>query len=72
MESSPSDSVMVKDPQERKHEDQWTLEERRPEVKTTSTLNVIISGLALFSDGYNVQISTSCTIENDPLHLKSS
>jgi hypothetical protein len=42
------------------NEEAWDLEETAPEEKKRSgILNVIVSGLALFSDGYNAQISTS-------------
>ncbi|KAJ5114174.1 hypothetical protein N7456_002708 [Penicillium angulare] len=56
MENSPADSVMAKEPREKTQEDLWTLEERQAVTKTSSTLNVFISGTALFSDGYNAQI----------------
>ncbi|KAL2831850.1 major facilitator superfamily domain-containing protein [Aspergillus pseudoustus] len=46
MDVSPSDSVMKKE--DPKHQD--------PIRKSSGVLNVVISGLALFSDGYNAQI----------------
>lgn len=32
-------------------------EQHEPEKKRSGVLNVVVSGLALFSDGYNAQIS---------------
>lgn len=55
MELSPSDSVMkMDDPKEHKDEG-WALEAARPKERS-GILNVIVAGLALFSDGYNAQI----------------
>ena len=57
--ASPSDSVMkMKDPKEQSVAKDWDLEQRDVEVpRRTSVMNVLIAGLALFSDGYNAQIS---------------
>jgi hypothetical protein len=57
MATSPSDSTMKMDPKEVPQPD-WDIEQREPEKKRSGVLNVVISGLALFSDGYNAQIST--------------
>lgn len=61
MQVSPSDSTMkMESSKEPCNEEAWDLEETAPEEKKRSgILNVIVSGLALFSDGYNAQISTS-------------
>lgn len=47
------------------HEEKWELEPQEHTAEDTvapsrksGVLNVVISGLALFSDGYNAQIST--------------
>lgn len=59
MATSPSDSVMkMEDPKEQVSQPDWDIEQREPEKKRSGVLNVVISGLALFSDGYNAQIST--------------
>lgn len=59
MATSPSDSVMkMEDPKEQVSQTNWDIEQREPEKKRSGVLNVAISGLALFSDGYNAQIST--------------
>ncbi|KAJ5907294.1 uncharacterized protein N7473_004210 [Penicillium subrubescens] len=56
MEASPSDSVMkMDDSKEQKQNEDWALEETQPK-KRSGILNVVIAGLALFSDGYNAQI----------------
>ncbi|KAJ5716702.1 hypothetical protein N7493_008613 [Penicillium malachiteum] len=56
MESSPSDSVMKMEDKGPAQQN-WDLEVSQTEKKQTSkVLNIIISGLALFSDGYNAQI----------------
>lgn len=56
MEASPSDSVMKKDAEEHVQTADWDLES--PPVKNRSgVLNTFVAGLALFSDGYNAQIS---------------
>ena len=58
MDASPSDSVMKMDDSKQKaHNEDWDLEEPQPERKRSGVLSVVISGLALFSDGYNAQIS---------------
>ena len=57
MEASPSDSTMKMDAKEQTENADWDLEEHEPEKKRSGMLNVIVSGLALFSDGYNAQIS---------------
>lgn len=44
--------------------DEWDLEQPQPARKSSGILNVVVSGLALFSDGYNAQIS-----EYNPLLL---
>lgn len=64
MENSPVDDSMlkVKDENDSKHDDTWNLEESEPKKKTSSALNVVVAGLALFSDGYNAQISMSSVI----------
>ncbi|KAJ5351022.1 hypothetical protein N7541_008749 [Penicillium brevicompactum] len=35
---------------------EWDIEQREPGKKRSGVLNVVVSGLALFSDGYNAQI----------------
>ncbi|KAJ5948084.1 hypothetical protein N7466_001099 [Penicillium verhagenii] len=55
MENSPADSVMVKKEDIHIQNDSWTLESE-PKKKSSSVLNAVISGSALFSDGYNAQI----------------
>ncbi|KAJ5706574.1 hypothetical protein N7488_006375 [Penicillium malachiteum] len=56
MESSPSDSVMKMEDKGAAQQN-WDLEVAPSEKKQTSkVLNIVISGLALFSDGYNAQI----------------
>lgn len=63
MDASPSDSVMkMDDSKHQAHNENWELEKRQPERKRSGVLNVVVSGLALFSDGYNAQISrwSSC------------
>jgi hypothetical protein len=58
MDTSPSDSVMKMDEsKERSHNESWDVEESQPEQNRSGLLNVVVSGLALFSDGYNAQIS---------------
>ncbi|KAJ5641998.1 hypothetical protein N7490_005998 [Penicillium lividum] len=54
--NSPADSVMKKNPKEEIHDDTWDLEVNESKKKTSGILSVVISGLALFSDGYNAQI----------------
>ncbi|KAJ5988277.1 hypothetical protein N7481_003487 [Penicillium waksmanii] len=58
MQASPSDSIMKMESSKAPcNEEAWDLEETYPEEKKRSgVLNVIVSGLALFSDGYNAQI----------------
>jgi len=57
MDTSPSDSVMkMVDPKQQVSQPDWDIE-RESERKRSGVLNVVISGLALFSDGYNAQIS---------------
>ena len=55
MEPSPSDSVMKMDDHKDHKDESWTLEEAQPKERS-GILNVIVAGLALFSDGYNAQI----------------
>lgn len=63
MENSPVDDSMLKMQDENeKHDDTSNLEESEPKKKTSSALNVVVAGLALFSDGYNAQISMSSVI----------
>jgi len=58
MENSPADSIMkIKDKHNEIHNDTWDLEERETKNKSSGILNVLVAGLALFSDGYNAQIS---------------
>lgn len=61
MEASPNDSIMKNEKAEPVESTNWTLESQDNEqgkVKHRSgVLNVVISGLALFSDGYNAQNS---------------
>lgn len=58
MENSPADSIMkIKDKNNEIHNDTWDLEEREVKKKTSGILTVMVAGLALFSDGYNAQIS---------------
>ena len=57
MESSPNDSIMKMEAKEESHTQNWDLEERQEEKRSSGILNVVVSGLALFSDGYNAQIS---------------
>lgn len=61
MEASSSDSIMKMEGSKAQfNEEAWDLDEAHPEEKKRSgILNVVVSGLALFSDGYNAQISTS-------------
>jgi hypothetical protein len=59
MEASPSDSVMKMEDKHQDRTDQWDLDQPLPARKSSGVLNVVISGIALFSDGYNAQISTS-------------
>jgi hypothetical protein len=60
MDASPSDPCMkMEDPKEQVSQPGWDIEQREPEKKRSGILNVVISGLALFSDGYNAQISAS-------------
>lgn len=63
MADSPNDSIMKADNAEPVEKTNWSLDAQDCEqgkVKTRSgVLNVFISGLALFSDGYNAQISMS-------------
>lgn len=58
MSLSPND-VTMKTTESEKETPQadWDMEQREPEKKRSGVLNVVISGLALFSDGYNAQIS---------------
>jgi hypothetical protein len=59
MENSPADSIMkIKDKNEIQN-DTWDLEERETKKNSSGVLNVLVAGLALFSDGYNAQISMS-------------
>lgn len=61
MEASPDDSIMkMKEPEEQEQSQlqDWELDQRKPGAKQSGVLNVIVSGLALFSDGYNAEIST--------------
>ena len=55
---SPSD-VRMKSTESEKEPPQaeWDIEQREPEKKRSGVLNVVVSGLALFSDGYNAQTS---------------
>lgn len=46
--------MKMDDPKEHKDE-RWALEETQPKERS-GILNVIVAGLALFSDGYNAQI----------------
>lgn len=63
MENSPADSIMkIKDNHNEIHNDTWDLEERETKKKSSGILNVMVAGLALFSDGYNAQISMSSMI----------
>ncbi|KOS40422.1 hypothetical protein ACN38_g8725 [Penicillium nordicum] len=57
MATSPSDSVMkMEDPNDQVSPPNWDIEQREPEKKRSGVLNVVVSVLALFSDGYNAQI----------------
>ncbi|CAI7646315.1 hypothetical protein N7533_010683 [Penicillium manginii] len=56
MEASPSDSVMKMEDKHQDRTDQWDLDQPLPARKSSGVLNVVISGIALFSDGYNAQI----------------
>lgn len=60
MAASPADTIMQK---EAIHEENWELEPQNTKAvkspRKSGIINVAISGLALFSDGYNAQISTS-------------
>jgi hypothetical protein len=40
------------------------IEQSEPKRKSSGVLNVIVSGLALFSDGYNAQISMFHRVPN--------
>lgn len=59
MEASPNDSIMkMKEGNGKSQAEDFELDHRVSEPKrSTGTLNVVVSGLALFSDGYNAQIS---------------
>lgn len=59
--SLPPSDVKMKSQESEKQDPQpdWDIEQREPEKKRSGVLNVVISGLALFSDGYNAQISES-------------
>ena len=50
--------MKMEDPKEQVSQTDWDIEQRNPEKKYSGVLNVVVSGLALFSDGYNAQIST--------------
>ncbi|CAI7663248.1 unnamed protein product [Penicillium bialowiezense] len=56
--SLPPSDVKMKSQESEKQDPQpdWDIEQREPEKKRSGVLNVVISGLALFSDGYNAQI----------------
>ncbi|KAJ6007302.1 hypothetical protein N7540_011278 [Penicillium herquei] len=59
MENSPNDSA-IKAEDKGPAQESWDLEVSQTVKKQTSkVINIIISGLALFSDGYNVQIISS-------------
>lgn len=59
MAASPDDSIMhMKDPKEETADEEWDIERRNPvQSRQSGILNVVVSGLALFSDGYNAEIS---------------
>lgn len=61
MADSPNDSIMKNDKTEPIESTNWALEAQDNEKgnieRKSGVLNVIVSGLALFSDGYNAQIS---------------
>jgi hypothetical protein len=50
--------MKMEDSKEQVPQTDWDIEQRKPEKKRSGVLNVVVSGLALFSDGYNAQIST--------------
>ncbi|KAJ5044230.1 hypothetical protein NUH16_001029 [Penicillium rubens] len=57
MATSRNDSLMkMEDSKEQISQTDWDTEQRKPEKKRSGVLNVVVSGLALFSDGYNAQI----------------
>lgn len=69
MDASPSDSVMkMDDSKNQSHNESWALEEPQPVRRRSGLLNVVISGLALFSDGYNAQISRWSFLFNSSFH----
>lgn len=58
MEVSPNDSIMKMEAKGKTQADDFELDQQVSVPKrSTGTLNVVVSGLALFSDGYNAQIS---------------
>lgn len=58
MARSPNEhDINTKHSNKQDSQDDWDLEQREPEKKRSGVLNVAVSGLALFSDGYNAQIS---------------
>jgi hypothetical protein len=59
MAASPDDSIMhTKKPKEEPADEEWDVEQRDPvQSRQSGILNVVVSGLALFSDGYNAEIS---------------
>lgn len=67
MQVSPSDSVMKMEDKHLDRTHEWDLEQPQPARKSSGILNVVVSGLALFSDGYNAQIS-----EYNPLFISVS
>ncbi|KAJ5831707.1 hypothetical protein N7474_000018 [Penicillium riverlandense] len=58
MAASPDDSIMhMKKPKEEPADEEWAVEQRDPvQNRQSGILNVVVSGLALFSDGYNAEI----------------
>lgn len=62
MENSPDDSVMKMKPEDEIRDTTWDIEERESKKQTSGVLNVMVAGLALFSDGYNAQISMAPVI----------
>lgn len=63
MDSSPDDSIMKANEEHAIQTVDWKLEEPEPASPRSNgksgVFNVIVSGMALFSDGYNAQISTN-------------
>lgn len=50
--------MRVNEPKGETVDEEWDVEQRDPvQSRRSGILNVVVSGLALFSDGYNAEIS---------------